>query len=207
MGRALISNWRGEGGRFVDRRGCRHSSGVGIATPTSPFRVSNSLTIREMEQARRQSGPERASFLKREGIAFVVLLILASVFLLASAARETVLQETRGPDEYAMSHCPPVGEGVDRACFDKLSVAGPLDVAPVGYGLAFLTGAAAIATLWFVTRDRRRGRALTVVALVIFVAFWGLLLFWNQARHSWRVEQSRITTLVSVSPATSPTSP
>ena len=145
--------------------------------------------------------------MRREGIAFVVLLILASVFLFAFAARETYMQETGGPAEYAMSHCPPVGEGVDRACFHKLSVAGPLDVAPVGYGLAFLAGAAAVATLWFVTRDRHKGRALAVIALVAFVTFWGLLLNWNQDRHSWRVEQSRITTYVSMSPAAGPTSP
>lgn len=159
------------------------------------------------EHARRQRGPERKRFVQREGIAFVVVLILGSVLFLASAAKETLLQETGGPDQYAMSNCPPVGEGVDPECFDKLSVAGPLDVAPVGYGLAFLAGAAAVVTLWLVIRERRRGRALTAIALVVFVAFWGLLLYWNHARHSLRVEQSRITTHVSVSPATGPTSP
>ena len=55
-------------------------------------------------------------------------------------------------------------------------VAGPLEGAPVGYGLAFLAGAAAVVTLWFVTRDRHRGWVLAMIALVAFVAFWGLLL-------------------------------
>ncbi len=160
-----------------------------------------------MAEEARRSGPERAPFVQREGISFVVVLILASVVLLASAARETYLQETNTADENAMSRCAAVGEGVDRACFDRLAVAGPLDVARVNYGLAFLTGAAAFVTLWFVTRDRHMGRALALIALVAFVAFWGLLLSWNQERHSWRVEQSQITTYVSASPATGPMSP
>jgi hypothetical protein len=158
------------------------------------------------EQARRPE-PGRENLLRREGVGLVVVMILASALFFLAAARETYVQETGGPGEYAMSHCPPAGESVDRECYGRLSVAGPLDVARVRYGLAFVAGAAAVATLWFVTRHLHRGRALTVIALVVFVTFWGLLLYWNQARHSWRVEQSRITTHVSVAPATGPTTP